>query len=221
MTVTTKTTKTATQNGNGNGKNGKATSASSDNKTKQTADTNETVKTAKTSKTAAASQTDADPEEQAKELVKQIRSLCFKNFKVKIPTREQRLEKKVGHAIKDKLGRDIARLVAKNNGKMDWNLWNNKIFPTLLGSPDELKQPLDVIAIAMAKIYDNLSLDPNETMAELVEYNEQSFAARTQPKEETVEDEDEDIDLDEDEDLIDELSDEMDDDEDEEEDDDE
>jgi hypothetical protein len=105
---------------------------------------------------------------------------------------------KVGHATKEKIGLDIAAQLKKRGGKMDWQKWNNRVFPRLFGQPDALKYDLKVIALMMAHLYDVFDLDPTEAIKGLVKFNQDSLTKRNNYKVEQEEEDDEPIDEDED-----------------------
>ena len=154
----------------------------------------------------------ATVEDQAIALLKELRNAVFKEFGVKLQVRNQRIATKVGHASREKIGLDIAAQVKKKNGKkLDWNRWNNKVFIRLFGAPDALKHPTEVVALALAMLYDTIDLTPEQAIADLVEFNRQSLEKRNSfnNKEEDEDDEElEDLDEDEDEDDEDEFDDE-------------
>ncbi|MBD2772592.1 primosomal protein [Iningainema tapete] len=188
------------------------------NGTAKAANTKATVSTPPTAK--------ATVEDQAIALLKELRNAVFKEFGVKLQVRNQRIATKVGHASREKIGLDIAAQVKKKNGKkLDWNRWNNKVFVRLFGAPDSLKHPTEVVALALAMLYDTIDLTPEQAIADLVEFNRQSLEKRNSfnNKEEDEDDADlEDLeDLDEEEEEEDEDSEEEFDDEDEDEDEDE
>ena len=140
---------------------------------------------------------EVDVKAEAQALAKQIRSVVYKHFKVLLPTREEQQLKSLAYGAKDKLGRAIARMVSKNNGKMNWDLWNNRIFPALFGdlskSEVKLKYSAETIALAIARLFDGISEEAEEAIRDLIAYNQESFASRQKP--ETDDEELEDIDL--------------------------
>ena len=160
-------------------------------------------------------------EDQAITLLKELRNAVFKEFGVKLQVRNQRIATKVGHASREKIGLDIAAQVKKKNGKkLDWNRWNNKVFVRLFGTPDALKHPTEVVALALAMLYDTIDLTPEQAIADLVEFNRQSLEKRNSFNNNKEEDEDdadledlEDLDDEEDEDSQEEFDDEDEDDE--------
>ena len=141
---------------------------------------------------------DATVEERATELLQEIRNAIYKAFKVKLQTRDKRIATKVGHATKEKLGLDIAAQVRKAGKQMNWEKWNNQVFPKLFGRPDALKYDVEVIALCMAMLYDSFELDVDRAIKGLVEFNQESLRKRNEYKKEndTI-DEDEDEDEDE------------------------
>ncbi|MEG4860716.1 hypothetical protein QUB75_25140 [Microcoleus sp. K1-B6] len=142
-------------------------------------------------------------EEQADALLDRVRTTILKKFGVKIQLREKRLQTKVGHATKEKLGLDIAAQLKKRGKTMNWQRWNNEVFPALFGQPDALRHDMEVIALVMAKLYDVFELDPQEAIKGLVKFNQESLAKRNSyNKQDESDDEDEDDDVD---DLEDEL----------------
>ena len=86
---------------------------------------------------------------------------------------------------------------------MNWQRWNNEVFPALFGQPDALRHDMEVIALVMAKLYDVFELDPQEAIKGLVKFNQESLAKRNSyNKQDESDDEDDDDDVD---DLEDEL----------------
>lgn len=156
--------------------------------------------------------TNGSPEIQASAILRELRNLVFKEYGVKLQLRDARVSTKVGHATREKLGLDIAAQVKKKGGnkKFDWQRWNTKVFPRLFGQPDALKYPPDVVAIVMALLYDTISADPTQAVADLVEFNRASLERRNSFQTEQDDDLDDLDDLDEelDDDLSDELEDE-------------
>lgn len=148
-------------------------------------------------------------EEQADALLDRVRTTILKKFGVKIQVREKRLQTKVGHATKEKLGLDIAAQLKKRGKTMNWQRWNNEVFPALFGQPDALRHDVEVIALVMAKLYDVFELDPQEAIKGLVKFNQESLAKRNSYNKQDESD-------DEDDDDVDDLEDELDADEDEE-----
>ncbi|MEG4850480.1 hypothetical protein QUB10_06150 [Microcoleus sp. B5-D4] len=148
-------------------------------------------------------------EEQADALLDRVRTTILKKFGVKIQLREKRLQTKVGHATKEKLGLDIAAQLKKRGKTMNWQRWNNEVFPALFGQPDALRHDMEVIALVMAKLYDVFELDPQEAIKGLVKFNQESLAKRNSYNKQDESD-------DEDDDDVDDLEDELDADEDEE-----
>ena len=142
------------------------------------------------------------PEEQAEALVKQVRNYIHKKYAVAIQRRESRIGTKVGHAVREKLGLDIQAQLNKRNGngngkKFDWNEWNNTVFPKLFGRPDTLKYDVEVVALAIGKLYDTISETPDEAISDLIEFNTQSLKRRNElAKNEELSEELDDDDLD-------------------------
>ncbi len=133
----------------------------------------------------------ATVEDQAIALLKELRNTVFKEFGVKLQVRNQRIATKVGHASREKIGLDIAAQVKKKNGKkLDWNRWNNKVFVRLFGAPDALKHPTEVVALALAMLYDTIDLTPEQAIADLVEFNRLSLEKRNSFNNKDEEDED-------------------------------
>lgn len=100
-----------------------------------------------------------------------------RKYKLRLATREERIATKVGHAIREKLGKDIQSKVKS----FDWKEWNNKTFPTLFGTPDDLKYPVEVVAEAAALIYDSINNDSlDSAIADLVEFNAASLKRRNE-----------------------------------------
>jgi hypothetical protein len=190
------TTKSRTPNGTRNGA------------TSKTAKPNGTASTAKTK----APTVDGAPETNASALLKELRNLVFKEYGVKLQLRDARVSTKIGHATREKLGLDIAAQVKKKGGnkKFDWQRWNTKVFPRLFGQPDALKYPPEVVAILMSLLYDTIRTDPEQAIADLVEFNRASLERRNSFQAEQ-DDELDDLDDELDDDLDDDLSDELDD----------
>lgn len=172
----------------------------------------------KTNGTSAATKSkvvNASPQEEALALLKELRNLIFKEYGVKLQLRDSRVSTKIGHAAREKLGLDIAAQVKKKAGnkKFDWQKWNTKLFPKLFGQPDALKYAPEVVAIFMSMLYDTISTDPDQAIADLVEFNRASLERRNsfQEQEEELDDLDDELDEDLDEDDIeDELDEELD-----------
>lgn len=201
------TNKTRPSARNGNGKVQLSTA-----KPDKQAASNAKVRSAKTASAARrTAATTGSIEEQAEELLSLVRNTIHKAFGVKLQTRDKRLVTKVGHATKEKLGLDIAAQLKKRGGKMDWQKWNNRVFPRLFGQPDALKYDIEVIALMMARLYDAFDLDPTEAIKGLVKFNQDSLAKRNNYKAEQEEEDDEPIDGDEELEDIDEEEDELDD----------
>lgn len=100
-----------------------------------------------------------------------------RKYKLRLATREERIATKVGHAIREKLGKDIQSKVKS----FDWKEWNNKTFPTLFGTPDDLKYPVEVVAEAAALIYDSINNDSLDgAIQDLVEFNAASLKRRNE-----------------------------------------
>lgn len=134
-------------------------------------------------------------EEQADALLDRVRTTILKKFGVKIQLREKRLQTKVGHATKEKLGLDIAAQLKKRGKTMNWQRWNNEVFPALFGQPDALRHDMEVIALVMAKLYDVFELDPQEAIKGLVKFNQEWLAKRNSyNKQDESDDEDDDVD---------------------------
>ena len=141
-------------------------------------------------------------EEQADALLSRVRTTILKKFGVKIQLREKRLQTKIGHATKEKIGLDIAAQLKKSGKTMNWQRWNNEVFPALFGQPDALRHDVEVIAIVMAKLYDVFELDPQEAIKGLVKFNQESLAKRNsynKPDDSEEEDDFDDLEDDEDE----------------------
>ncbi|MEG4025355.1 hypothetical protein [Microcoleus sp. S13C4] len=142
-------------------------------------------------------------EEQADALLDRVRTTILKKFGVKIQLREKRLQTKVGHATKEKLGLDIAAQLKKRGKTMNWQRWNNEVFPALFGQPDALRHDIEVIALVMAKLYDVFEVDAQEAIKGLVKFNQESLAKRNsynkQDESDDVDDLEDELDADEDE----------------------
>jgi hypothetical protein len=146
----------------------------------------------------------ASPEETALTLLKELRNLIFKEYGIKLQLRDSRISTKVGHAAREKLGLDIAAQVKKKGGnkKFDWQKWNTKLFPKMFGQPDAMKYAPEVVAIFMSMLYDTISADPEQAIADLIEFNRASLERRNsfQEQEEELDDLDDELDEDLDED---------------------
>jgi len=155
---------------------------------------------------------DGAPETNASALLKELRNLVFKEYGVKLQLRDARVSTKIGHATREKLGLDLAAQVKKKGGnkKFDWQRWNTKVFPRLFGQPDALKYPPEVVAILMSLLYDTIRTDPEQAVADLVEFNRASLERRNSFQAEQDDELDE-LDDELDDDLSDELDDEADD----------
>ncbi|WP_143171202.1 hypothetical protein [[Phormidium ambiguum] IAM M-71] len=173
---------------NSNGKSNGASGATANSKSRATA-----------SQSNGSSRPTATIEEQADALLARVRTTILKKFGVKIQLREKRLQTKIGHATKEKLGLDIAAQLKKNGKTMNWQRWNNEVFPALFGQPDALRHDIQVIALVMAKLYDVFELDPQEAIKGLVKFNQESLAKRNSYNKQDDEDDFDDLDSDEDE----------------------
>ena len=152
--------------------------------------------------------------------MKELRNLIFKEYGVKLQLRDSRVSTKIGHAAREKLGLDIAAQVKKKGGnkKFDWQKWNTKLFTKLFGQPDALKYAPEVVAIFMSMLYDTISTDAEQAIANLVEFNRASLERRNsfqEQEEEELDDLDDELDEDldedeEDEDIEDELDEDLD-----------
>ncbi|MEA5472315.1 hypothetical protein [Spirulina sp. 06S082] len=172
------------------------------------ANTNGSAKTTKARSTKAQSAKTVT----AEELVKRILSAVERKYKVRLAKRDQRLATKVGHAAREKLGKDIQAQLAKKPGShsFDWTEWNTKVFPKILGNPNTLKYPVEVIADALVLLYDSISEGTEEAIADLIEFNAASLKRRNELAKAQEEEYDDLDDLDDDEDEIDDLLDEED-----------
>jgi hypothetical protein len=186
------TAKTLTNSNNRNTTNGKA-SAKTNNATSATK----------------SKPVNASPQQEALALLKELRNLIFKEYGIKLQLRDSRISTKIGHAAREKLGLDIAAQVKKKGGnkKFDWQKWNSKLFPKLFGQPDAMKYAPEVVAIFMSMLYDTISTDPEQAIADLVEFNRASLERRNsfqEQEEEELDDLDDELDEDEDEEDLDE-----------------
>jgi hypothetical protein len=168
--------------------NGKSNVATANSKSRATA-----------SQSNGSSRPAATIEEQADALLARVRTTILKKFGVKIQLREKRLQTKIGHATKEKLGLDIAAQLKKNGKTMNWQRWNNEVFPALFGQPDALRHDVEVIALVMAKLYDVFELDTQEAIKGLVKFNQESLAKRNSYNKQDESDDFDDLDSDEDE----------------------
>lgn len=152
---------------------------------------------------------DGPPETNASALLKELRNLVFKEYGVKLQLRDARVSTKIGHATREKLGLDIAAQVKKKGGnkKFDWQRWNTKVFPRLFGQPDALKYPPEVVAILMSLLYDTIRTNPEQAVADLVEFNRASLERRNSFQAEQDDDLDDELDDNFDDSLNDELDD--------------
>jgi hypothetical protein len=177
-------------------------------------------KTTRVAKTETKSRTSksSNPED----LAKQILTIVERKYKVRLATRQSRIATKIGHAVREKLGKDIQAQLAKKSGSnhFDWNEWNNKIFPKILGKPDELKYSVELIANAISLLYDTISEETEAAINDLIEFNAASLKRRNELAKAQEEEDEEDLDdLDDDEDTdLDDLLDEDDEDDDDEDD---
>lgn len=188
------------------------------NNNRNAANTKTSAKTNGASATTKSKVANASPQEEALALLKELRNLIFKEYGVKLQLRDSRVSTKIGHAAREKLGLDIAAQVKKKGGnkKFDWQKWNTKLFTKLFGQPDALKYAPEVVAIFMSMLYDTISTDPEQAIADLVEFNRASLERRNsfqEQEEEELDDLDDELDeeLDEDEeDIEDELDEDLD-----------
>jgi hypothetical protein len=188
------------------------------NNNRNVANAKTSAKTNGTSATTKSKVANASPQEEALALLKELRNLIFKEYGVKLQLRDSRVSTKIGHAAREKLGLDIAAQVKKKGGnkKFDWQKWNTKLFTKLFGQPDALKYAPEVVAIFMSMLYDTISTDPEQAIADLVEFNRASLERRNsfqEQEEEELDDLDDELDedLDEDEeDIEDELDEDLD-----------
>jgi hypothetical protein len=188
------------------------------NNNRNAANAKTSTKTNATSATTKSKVANASPQEEALALLKELRNLIFKEYGVKLQLRDSRVSTKIGHAAREKLGLDIAAQVKKKGGnkKFDWQKWNTKLFTKLFGQPDALKYAPEVVAIFMSMLYDTISTDPEQAIADLVEFNRASLERRNsfqEQEEEELDDLDDELDedLDEDEeDIEDELDEDLD-----------
>ncbi len=131
-----------------------------------------------------------------------MRNYIHKKYAVAIQRHESWIGTKVGHAVREKLALDIQaqlnkRNVNGNGKKFDWNEWNNTVFPKLFGRPDTLKYDVEVVALAIGKLYDTISETPDEAISDLMEFNTQSLKRRNElAKNEELSEELDDDDLD-------------------------
>ncbi|MBP0019412.1 MAG: primosomal protein [Cyanobacteria bacterium SBLK] len=139
-------------------------------------------------------------------------SAVERKYKVRLAKRDDRIATKVGHAAREKLGKDIQAQLSKKPGShsFDWNEWNTKVFPKILGKPDALKYPVEVIADALVLLYDSISEGTEEAISDLIEFNAASLKRRNELAKAQEEEDDDLDDLDDDEDEIDDLLDEED-----------
>ncbi|MDF5708210.1 MAG: primosomal protein [Nostoc sp. S4] len=193
--------------------------ARTNNNNRNGANAKTSAKTNGTSATTKSKVANASPQEEALALLKELRNLIFKEYGVKLQLRDSRVSTKIGHAAREKLGLDIAAQVKKKGGnkKFDWQKWNTKLFTKLFGQPDALKYAPEVVAIFMSMLYDTISTDPEQAIADLVEFNRASLERRNsfQEQEEELDDLDDELDEDldedeEDEDIEDELDEDLD-----------
>ncbi|BDI20855.1 hypothetical protein ANSO36C_66570 (plasmid) [Nostoc cf. commune SO-36] len=192
--------------------------ARTNNNNRNGANAKTSTKTNGTSATTKSKVANASPQEEAFTLLKELRNLIFKEYGVKLQLRDSRVSTKIGHAAREKLGLDIAAQVKKKGGnkKFDWQKWNTKLFTKLFGQPDALKYAPEVVAIFMGMLYDTISTDPEQAIADLVEFNRASLERRNsfqEQEEEELDDLDDELDedLDEDEeDIEDELDEDLD-----------
>ncbi len=194
------------------------------NNTRHAANGRGSVKANSTTAATKSKVANVSPQQEALALLKELRNLIFKEYGVKLQLRDSRVSTKIGHAAREKLGLDIAAQVKKKGGnkKFDWQKWNTKLFTKLFGQPDALKYSPEVVAIFMSMLYDTISSDPEQAIADLVEFNRASLERRNsfqEQEEEELEELDDlddelDEDLDEDEEDDDELDEDLDEDDD-------
>lgn len=140
---------------------------------------NRTTTAAKPKATVSVDESKLTPEQQADRLAKRLRAAISKHFGVAIPMRDERASLKVGHAIRELVGLDINAKLQKSNQRLDWNKYN-KFFAAMFGEPDALKYDPEVIAVMASKIYEWISANPDEGVAQLVEYNRESLKRRNE-----------------------------------------
>jgi hypothetical protein len=152
----------------------------------------------------------------AEQLAKRIIAGTKKIYGVDLSMREQRMKRKVAYATREKLGKDIQaqleKLARNGNGKgasFDWREWNTKVFTKIVGDPENLQYSAEVVAAAMAIIYDSVPAKTEEAVENLIQYNMKSLEARNGQERQKASELDELDDLDdlEDDDDIDELMD--------------
>ena len=89
------------------------------------------------------------------------------------------------------------------------------MFPRLFGQPDALKYPPEAVAVVMSLLYDTIRTDPEQAVADLVEFNRASLERRNSfqaEQDDDLDDLDDELDDDLSDELDDESSDELDDD---------
>jgi hypothetical protein len=123
----------------------------------------------------------------AEQLAKRIIAGTKKIYGVDLSMREQRMKRKVAYATREKLGKDIQaqleKLARNGNGKgkgasFDWREWNTQVFTKLVGDPENLQYSAEVVANAMAIIYDSVPAKTEEAVESLIQYNMKSLEAR-------------------------------------------
>jgi len=174
---------TKTANGKTAATNGKASSSKADNGS---------------SKTKAKAEEQAAPEQvtSATDVAKYIRKILHKKYGVVLDTRKKNAETALYYAAKELLEKQLSQKMKGSNKTLDWNEWNSKICPAILGKPGELKYEPEVLAEAIALLIPSISLDAQEAIKDLAQYNQQSLMARRQ-QQQKAKDEDETFDLDE------------------------
>jgi len=189
MTTTSSKTKT---NGKTNGKADATSSkpASSKANGKVEATSSKAKATTATTSSKAKAKADTTKEEvSAVDIAKRIRSLVHKKYKVVLKLRNQNAETSLYYAAKELLEKQLYLQLKGSEKTFDWNEWNSKICPALLGKPGELKYDPESLAEAMALLFPNISLDSQEAVKDLALYNERSLLARRQQQKAKEEDE--------------------------------
>lgn len=124
-------------------------------------------------------------EEQSKELTKSITTAIYKNFKVKLPSRQERNRIKVWYGTRDKLGLDIQNQLKAKGQSMDWIKWK-EIYPQIFGKVENPTYPAEVVAAAVSRFYRELSLDPTIAMDQIVAFNQERLNQKNKYKSDDI-----------------------------------
>jgi hypothetical protein len=135
------------------------------------------------------------PEQQAEKLFEHLIGSIQTKYKVKLPLRQKRMSEKVGYACRELLGYDLQAKLRKAGKPFDWKKYNDGFFAKIFGEPDKLKYPPEVMVAIWSRIFNWISTDTEEGIAQLVEYNRQSQQKRNGRSQETDDEEIDDLDI--------------------------